>query len=311
MSNNILNVSPSPHVKKRLSSNLMHEHMVVALLGIIVYASILNGYNVFLVALVSVASAFFSELFYNKIVYDKVGVEDWSCVVTALMFTCLVGENIPLYMPVVAMVFAIVVVKMVFGGFTNNMFIPSASALLFVMMVFKVMPNAWLTTVGTGFGVSPVENLVSGNFESFNILPFLYGNVTSAIGSISAIAVFAGIVYLVLFKVVRFRMPILAVAVYMFVAFCLNGFNTACLLPYLFSGNILFVSFYMLTDFTTSPNTVLGRSIYAIIFGVLSAIFIKLNLCGYAGTIVALIIVNCFTPLFDRIIRPRYFGEGK
>lgn len=307
----LLTVSPCPHVKSKNSANMMQQHMIVALLVLIAVASVLNGYRVVLLALISLASAFFTELIYNKLVYEKNGVDDWSCTVSALMFTCLLGDKTPLYVPVIGMVFAVVIVKMVFGGFANNMFNVEAAGFVFAVLVMNVCPDLWISSFGSGFALNPSENLAAGEFSGFEIGEFMLGNVTSTIGSICAIALIVAIVYLFVFKVIRIRMPIIALTVYLFVALIINEFDFECVLPYIFGGNILFVSFFMLTDFTTSPNSVLGRIIYAVIFGALSAVFVSINLCGFAGTVIALLISNCFTPLFDRIIRPRYFGEGK
>lgn len=308
----LLKVAPSPHIKSRTSASILLQHMVVVLFVILVVSSILLGLKVVLITLISLASAFLFELLYNYLVYEKLQVDDWSCVVTALMYSCISGINTPLYVPIIAMFFAIVVVKMMFGGFADNMFNPAASGAVITIALFSSTFTNWLGSRGsTDFALSPIEAIASGNFAGFNVVDFLIGDVTASIGCVCAIAVLVGAVYLLAFRVIDYKMPLVAIGGYLVFALILNGFNFDCVLPYLFSGMFLFASFYMLSDYTTSPNTTLGQIIYALIFGVLSAVFIKINLCGEMGVLVALIIANCFTPLFDRIIRPRYFGEGK
>lgn len=303
-------VRPAPFVKSKNSATRLMEHKILMLTVLVVVGVIFTGYKSAIILAVSLLSAIIFELLYNFLVYEKKGLDDFSCVVTALTFTCLAGSNTPWCVPIIAMFFAVVVVKMVFGGFANNMFNPAGAAMVLVVVAFSKFLT-FATPLGIGFARSPIENLANGIVEGFNVVDFLVGDVSAGIGSVCAIAVLACALYLLIFRVIDYKMPLIALASYLVLALALNGFDFNFVLPYLFSGSILFVSFFMLTDYTTSPNTTLGQIIYAIIFGVLSAIFIKINLCGEMGVVVALIIANCFTPLFDRIIRPHYFGEGK
>lgn len=303
-------VRPAPFIKSKNSATRLMEHKILMLTVLVVVGVIFTGYKSGIILAVSLLSALIFELLYNFLVYEKKGLDDFSCVVTALTYTCLAGSNTPWYVPIIAMFFAVVVVKMVFGGFANNMFNPAGAAVVLIVIAFTNYAS-FATPIGIGFARSPIENLANGVVEGFNIVDFFVGDVSASIGSVCATAVLVCALYLLILKVIDYKMPIIAIASYLFFALCLNEFNIDFVLPYLFSGSILFVSFFMLTDYTTSPNTSLGQIIYSMIFGVLSAIFIKINLCGEMGVVVALIIANCFTPLFDRIIRPHYFGEGK
>lgn len=304
-------VGPSPFIKSKNSASILSAQKILVLSILVVVGVCLTGYKSAVLFVVSLLSAIIFEFLYNFLVYDKKIIEDWSCVVTALTYVCIAQVNTPFYVAIIAMFFAVVVVKMVFGGFANNMFNLAGSGAMFVSLIFAASSNLWAVERGVDYAASPISNLISGNFENFNVVDFLIGDVSGAIGVICGIAVLAGAVYLIVFRIIDLKMPLIAILSYLIFAFVLNGFDVACLLPYLFSGIMLFVSFFMLTDYTTSPNTTLGQIIYALIFGILSATFIKINLFGEMGVIVALLIANCFTPLFDRIIRPHYFGEGK
>lgn len=309
--NEYLKVSPNPFVKARGNVNRITEHKILALMAVSIVGICLAGAKSALVMLTSVASAVVFEFLYGLIVNEEKKIENLSCVVTGMIFGCLCAPKTPWYVPIVAMFFATVIIKMMFGGFANNMFSIAGCGQIFVACIFAGVMNSWQVARGVGFAYDPISSIAAHNFDAFNVLDFLVGDVTASIGCMCALAVLIAGAYLALARVIDIKLPLIAVAVYLVTGLCFNGFNINCVLPYLFAGNMLFVSLFLLTDFITRPNTVLGQVLYAAIFGVLSGVFVSIDLCGEMGVIVALIIANCFTPLFDRVIRPRYFGEGK
>ena len=306
----LLKAGPLPFIKKRNSANTLLYTMIAVLVGLITVGAIFAGVQVFLLAIISVASAMFFELFYNFVVNERFKIENTSFIVTALMFVCLCGARTPLYVPVVAMFFAIVVVKMMFGGYANNMFNPAGASMLIVSAIFGASTNGWGTKIGSGYVANVSERLASANYAGFNPLNILLNRISAPVGAVLLIAVLIGFALLVVFGVVKLRVPLIAIGTYVLMGFCLNDFSIVCLLPYLMNNMVIFVACFMLVDYITSPNSLLGDIIYAVIFGVLCGVFVKFNLMGDLSAVVALVITNAFTPLLDRVICPRYFGKG-
>jgi len=308
----LFKVGPSPFVKKNNSVKILLEHVILMQLVLIAVGAIFCGYRVLLNALISLLSAIIFEFLFNFIVLDKkILDDDISCVVSAFMFTLVSGANMPLYVPVIGMFVAIIITKMLFGGFAKNVFNPAATGEIVCVSLLSAISGSFLTTGMSGrFAENPLLNIANGNFSNFAISDFLFGRVGTIIGAVCAIAVLACGVYLIVMGVIDFKLPLFSVAAFCLTALLVNGFNVEIMLCYLFGSPIMFVSFFMLTDYTTSPNSLLGQLIYCIIFGVAAYFLVMFNVLYSASVLIALIFANAFTPLLDRVIRPRYFGEG-
>ncbi|MBQ7579292.1 MAG: RnfABCDGE type electron transport complex subunit D [Clostridia bacterium] len=308
----LFKVGPSPFVKKNNSVKILLEHMILVLLALCVVGAVFCGYRVLILLLISLVSAFVFEFLFNLVVLDKKGLDDdLSSIVTAIMFTLISGANTPLYMPVIAMFVAIIIVKMLFGGFAKNIFNPAGSGAVVSISLFGAVASTWLTAGISGkFAENPLNNIATGNFANFEIYDFLFGKAGTIVGAVCLIAVLAGGLYLIIMGVIDFKIPLMALLSFAAVAFLLNGFDFNIMLCYLIGSPVIFVSFFMLTDYTTSPNSFLGQLIYCLIFGISAYFLVKYNVLYSGSVLLALIFANAFTPLLDRVIRPRYFGEG-
>lgn len=308
----LFKVGPAPFIKKNNSAKLLLEQVIIVLAILVVVGAFFSGYQVLLLGLISLVSALLFEFMFNLVVLEKKEFcDDLSTIVTALMFTLLCGTNTPLYVPVIGMFVAIIIAKMLFGGFGKNLFNPAGSGMVVSLSLFGASTSSWLAGGISGrFSASPLENIANGNFANFEIADFLYGKVSTIVGAICLVAVLACGVYLIVMGVIDFKIPLMSILTFSLLAFLLNGFNLTILLCYLLGSPILFVSFFMLTDYTTSPNSFLGQLIYCIIFGVSAYFLVTYNVLYSGSVLLALLFANAFTPLLDRVIRPRYFGEG-
>ena len=308
----LFKVGPAPFIKKNNSAKLLLEQVIIVLAILVVVGAFFSGYQVLLLGLISLVSALLFEFMFNLVVLEKKEFcDDLSTIVTALMFTLLCGTNTPLYVPVIGMFVAIIISKMLFGGFGKNLFNPAGSGMVVSLSLFGASTSSWLAGGISGrFSASPLENIANGNFANFEIADFLYGKVSTIVGAICLVAVLACGVYLIVMGVIDFKIPLMSILTFSLLAFLLNGFNLTILLCYLLGSPILFVSFFMLTDYTTSPNSFLGQLIYCIIFGVSAYFLVTYNVLYSGSVLLALLFANAFTPLLDRVIRPRYFGEG-
>ena len=308
----LFRVGPSPFIKKNNSVKILLEHVILMQLVLLVVGTIFCGYRVLLIGLISLASAFVFEFIFNLVVREKKKLDgDLSFIVSAFMFTLVSGANMPLYIPVIGMFVSIIIAKMLFGGFAKNIFNPAASGQIVCISLFSSIASSFLTSGMSGrFSENPLLNIANGNFNNFVIGDFLFGHVGTIIGAVCAISVLACGVYLIVMGVIDFKLPLFSVAAFCLMALLMNGFNVDIMLCYLFGSPILFVSFFMLTDYTTSPNSLLGKFIYCIIFGISAYFLVMFNVLYYGSVLIALVFANAFTPLLDRVIRPRYFGEG-
>ena len=308
----LFKVGPSPFIKKHNTFKILLEHVILAQIALIIVGAIFCGYQVLLLAVISLASAMFFEFIFNLVVLEKKSLDDdLSSIVTALMFTLLCGINTPLYVPVLGMFVAIIIAKMLFGGFAKNMFNPAGTGMVVSLSAFGASVSNWIAGGIAGrFSANPLENIANANFSNFVVTDFLFGNASTIIGAVCGIAVLACGVYLIVMGVIDFKIPLISVLTFALMAFLLNGFNLDILLCYLLGSPILFVSFFMLTDYTTSPNSFLGQLIYCLIFGISAYFLVSFNVLSSGSILLALLLANAFTPLLDRVIRPRFFGEG-
>ena len=304
-------VTASPFIKRQTNARNLEEQKALMLFTLICAGSFVYGAKSLLILAVSLASAFVFELLYNFICYDKFKVKNLSFIITALTYTAICEVNTPWYVPIIAMGFGVIVVKMMFGGVSNNICNIGGAGAIFTGIIFANVSNAWAATTGSSFSIKIFSKIASNSFFGFNFLDFVKGNISAPIGCVFFIGTLAAAIYLIIARVIDWKMPLVAIIVYLGMAFVLSGFNYYCIPVYLLAGNFLFVTFLMLTDYTTSPNTTLGQIFYALIFGLLAGAAVRFNLAGNLGIIASLLIANSFSPLLDRVIRPKYFGEGK
>lgn len=304
-------VSPSPFIKTKTNSTYFIEQKSLILIFLLAVSVIILGGYPLLIAGISILSALVFELLYNVIAQDSFSVENGSFLVVGLVFALLCGANTPFYIPIIGVGFGIIFIKMMFGGYSNNVFNIPAVGFLFVALLFKSTYAEWGNLNTVGFARNSYEMISSGKDIVIDWFDMFKGQTNTGFGALSFVLVLIVGFYLITARVIDFKMPIIAVIVCGLMGVILSGFNIMMLPAYVLAGNFLFVSFIMLTDFATSPNTSWGQIVYAIIFGLLCSVVIRFNIWGDVGIIVALIISNAFTPLIDRVIRQRYFGEGR
>ena len=307
---NQFKVTHSPFIKSANSVNFIKEQKLIMLIMVFVVGLIMTSWQALYLLGVSLASALVFELIYNVVCYEKLRVDFLEVLICSITFTCLIGPKTPLYVPIIAMAFSIIICKMVFGRNENHVVNASAGGALFVGIIFSQGANLFVKVSGSSFMRNPYGALLENNIESFNIIRCLKGQISASIGCVCIAVVAVALIYLIATHSVGIKIPIIAVVSFVLITFAINQFNYEYILPYLFSGNFLFVTTFMLTEFSTSPNTTLGQFIYAIIFGVGASLIIKYSGGGDMAILALLVCVNCLSPLLDRVIRPHYFGEG-
>ncbi len=323
MENKVLTYTHSPHAKAPRTTRQIMLHVCIALLPATVMSIVYFGLNAFLLILLSLASAVLSEgvylLIMRKSVKQIVKQFDCSTCVTGLLVALSMGSQTPLYVPVFASAFAIIVVKMIFGGTGKNLVNPAVTGRIFAFISFTaVMASGWIApsigaiateTLPTTGATVLTNMLEKGVFGLSNVDLLLGTGVLGCMGETCKVALIVGGIYLAIVGIINIIHPIIYIAIAGFMAVCLNGFDFAYFLPSILSGGLIFGAIFMATDYTTTPNTTLGNIIYFVLLGVVTAVlryFTKMEVVSFV-----ILLMNLIVPLIDKFVVTRPFGYFK
>lgn len=313
----LLHVSSSPHVRARVKTSNLMFLVVLALLPAACAGIWVFGPYAAAVMAVSVASAVLTEGLYEKLMHRPVTVKDGSAVVTGLLLGMNLPVSVPLWMPVLGSVFAILVVKQLFGGLGQNFMNPALAGRCFLLISFagrmtdfSLSPAAASRIVDTVSGATPLAELKAGG--TADLLSMFLGNTKGTIGETSALAILIGGIFLAAMGVIRLWIPLLYLG--SFSAFTLllggRGFDPAFLAAELLGGGLMLGAWFMATDYVTSPITKYGRIFYGILLGILTGLF-RFYGGSAEGVSYAIIFCNLLVPLIERLTVPGGFGCGK
>ena len=302
----LLKVSSNPHIRSRVTTNGIMMAVILALLPATGYGIYHFGARALMLILVSIASAVGTEFLfglYNK----KMTITDLSAVVTGLLLALNLPVSVPWWVPVIGGVFAILVVKMLFGGLGQNFMNPALAARCFLLISFPALMTDF--SYDTFTGATPLASLKNG--ESVNAFDMIIGNIAGTIGETSMIAIVIGACFLLLLGVIDLRIPgsyIVSFAVFVII-FGGHGFEPAYLSAQLAGGGLMLGAFFMATDYVTRPITVKGQYLYGIFLGIMTGIF---RIFGPAaeGVSYAIILGNLLVPLIEKVTWPEAFGKG-
>lgn len=305
------NVSVSPHIRDKSSTRKIMIDVCIALVPTLAFGVWHFGINALFVIISSVLSCVISEAVFELIVKKPITVFDFSAVVTGLILALNMPPNIAWWVPTVGGVFAIVIVKMLFGGIGQNIMNPALAARCFLLISFASRMTDF--SVDGVSSATPLAVLKSGG--SVDLLDAFLGFKTGCIGEVSVAAILIGAAYLLIRKVISIRIPavyILSTALFIFVfTLAKTGMPTwQFMLGELLTGGLMAGAFFMATDYTTSPITKWGQVIYAVLIGFLTAVFRILG-SSAEGVSYAIIISNLFVPIIEKITVPKAFGVKK
>lgn len=303
----LMKVSSNPHVRFKTDTGSIMLTVVIALLPAAGFGIYNFGLDALILILVTVASTVLTELLFEKICKRKITIGDYSAVVTGLLLALNLPASAPWWIGVVGGVFAILVVKMLFGGLGQNFMNPALGGRCFLLISF--------TSIMTNFdcdayaGATPLANLKAG--ESVNILDMVIGRTSGTIGETSMIAIVAGACILILMGIIDLRIP--GCYIVSFVAFISifggHGLDAAYISAHLAGGGLMLGAFFMATDYVTRPITKNGQYLFGILLGILTGIF-RIFGPSSEGVSYAIIIGNLLVPLIEKITLPTAFGKG-
>lgn len=304
----MFHVSVSPHIRDKSSTRKIMIDVCIALVPTLAFGVWHFGINALFVILSSVLSCVVSEAVFELIIKKPITVFDFSAVVTGLILALNMPPNIAWWVPAVGGVFAIVIVKMLFGGIGQNIMNPALAARCFLLISFASRMTDF--SVDGVSSATPLAVLKSGG--SVDLLDAFLGFKTGCIGEVSILAILIGAAYLLIRKVISIRIPavyILSTALFIFLfTLATTGMPTwQFMLGELLTGGLMAGAFFMATDYTTSPITKWGQVIYAVLIGFLTAVFRVLG-SSAEGVSYAIIISNLFVPIIEKITVPKPFG---
>lgn len=304
----LYHVSSSPHVRSKDTTERIMLYVIIALLPTTLFGIYNFGYRALILILVTIASCVASEWIFNKIVHKKQTINDLSAVVTGLLLALNLPATLPWWEAVLGGVFAIVVVKCMFGGLGQNFMNPALGARCFLLIAFAA--NMTNFTIDSYTGATPLAAMRNG--DPVNTMDMLIGRTAGTIGETSAIAILIGAIFLILIGVIDLRIP--ASYIITFIVFMLlfsgHGADWTYITAQLCGGGLMLGAFFMATDYVTSPITPMGQ----IIFGICCGIFTGLFRCFGAnaeGVSFAIILSNILVPMIEKYTVPRAFGMVK
>lgn len=322
-------VSSSPHVRSNEDTSYIMKQVVIALLPAALAGIYFFRLSALSVMFFCILGAVGSEFLFNKIMKQESSIGDLSAVVTGLLLAFNVPASLPWWMCLVGSAFAIIVVKMIFGGIGNNFMNPALAARAFLLASFPVAMTSW-TKTGINFVSSAnIDGLTTATPLSFmkltnvvnsgeaikslmdsgiSITDMIVGNVGGCIGETSAILIILGGVYLMYKGIINYVIPVFYLGTVFILTFILSGFSLNFAIYQMFAGGLMLGAFFMLTDYTTSPMTKNGQIIYAILAGLITTVIRLYG--GYPeGVSYSILLVNVMTPLIDKFVKNRVFGE--
>lgn len=315
-------VSSNPHDRTPMTTRRIMQLVAMALLPATIFGVFVFGARAILVVAVTVASSVAAEWLYCFFMHKPSTVGDFSAVVTGLLLALNMPAGIPLWIPALGSVFAIIVVKELYGGLGQNFMNPALAARCFLLISFAGRMNNFSVSpsfrgaVDTVSGATPLAALKMNGFTegSVSVWNLFIGNVQGTIGETSVLFILFGAAILLYYKVISPKLPLVyigsfAVFVILYMLLSGNGFSIRFLFTQLFGGGLMLGAWFMATDYVTSPITDKGRLIYGCILGVLTGVFRLLGPSS-EGVSYAIILGNFLVPVIDRYTRPVAFGKG-
>ncbi len=310
------NVSSSPHVRSKDTTDRIMLYVIIALLPASLFGIYNFGFHALLLIVITILSCVASEWAFNKITKRKETIKDLSAVVTGLLLALNLPPTLPWWMAIVGGAFAIIIVKCLFGGLGQNFMNPALGGRCFLLISFTGPMTSFANSryyISQGLdaisSATPLAALKAG--ESVNTMDMLIGRIPGTIGETSVIAVLIGAIFLILMGVIDLKIP--AAYIVTFAVFVLlfggHGFDWNYVVAHLCGGGLMLGAFFMATDYVTSPITPLGKIVFGIVLGILTGIF-RIFGASAEGVSYAIIFSNLLVPLIERVTVPKPFGKG-
>lgn len=328
----LYNVSASPHVRSKESTKSIMTDVAIALIPAGIFGVYNFGLNALLIILISVATCVLTEYIYQKRMNKSITIYDCSALVTGLLLAYNMPSTIPFWIPIVGGVFAIIIVKQLFGGVGQNFMNPALAARCFLLISFsRIMTSFGIAADNTLKGIimnghaavsgyAMVDGVSSATILSavktggdYNLLSMFLGTTGGTIGETSVIAILIGAIYLLRKRVISLKIPMTYIGSFVVFITLMNllggrGFNIEYLVGNVFGGGLMLGAFFMATDYVTCPITPKGKIVFGVLLGFITAIF-RVYGSSAEGVSYAIILSNILVPLIEKYTLPKAFGK--
>ena len=312
-------VGSSPHLRSEATVSTVMRDVVIALIPTLLAGIYFFGIRALLVTLVSIAFAVGSEYIYEKLTHKPITIKDFSAVITGMLIAFNVPVTIPYWMVALGSMFAIIIVKQLYGGLGMNFMNPALAARAALMASF---PTAMSNYVAPNSGISNLIN--SSTYSSLdaatyatplskgtqvNFLEAFIGVRGGCIGEVSTICLLIGAGYLLYRGVIQLRIPLVFISTTA-VVLALTGTPVANLPVQLLMGGLILGAFFMATDYVSAPVNRKAQIFFAMGCGIITALIRNFGSLP-EGVSYSILFMNIFTPLLEKYCVPKVFGEGR
>ena len=293
----------SPHIHSGKSTKGIMGDVLIALLPATIAGTLIFGWRALVVIAVCIIASVLFEALFNLIIKKEQTIGDLSSAVTGLLLALNLPCDVPLWQAVIGSLFAIVIVKCLFGGIGKNLVNPAITARVFMLVAFTSIAKPSF----------PVDSVASAtplaSEEMPSLLNLFLGSYGGAIGETSTLALLIGGIYLIVRKVITWHTPVILMGTVFMFSFLMEGFNAVGALSLVMSGGVVIGAIFMATDYTTTPPTSWGKVIFGIGAGLLTC------LIRYFGTYpegvsFAILFMNILTPYISNLTKRKVFAQG-
>lgn len=320
-------VSSSPHIHEGTRIGDIMRLVIVALAPAALFSVYLFGLRALLTIAVSVSSAVIFEAAWQKIARKPVTIGNMSAALTGLLLALNLPSTSPWWMILVGTLFAIIVAKQFYGGLGYNIFNPALVGRVVLLIAFPaqmtarwVAPSAWgmnAVTTATPLGRVREALLSTGHLDvhltRHEVFNLLLGNRAGSLGEVSVVLLAAGGIFLIARKIVTWHIPVSFIGTVWVMTGVFHLVNPARYADpsfHVITGGLFLGAFFMATDYVTSPITPAGKLVFGVGCGAITVVIRLFG--GYPeGVSFAILLMNAFTPLIDRYLKPTVFGARK
>ncbi len=309
----LFNVSSNPHVRSKVTTQAIMRDVLIALAPACIFGIYNFGMDACIRLLIGVVTCVATEAIYQYFMHQKITIMDFSAAVTGLLIAMNIPSTLNVGYEIIGCIFAILIVKQLFGGLGQNFMNPALAARCFLLIAFTGPMTNFVTDAYSG--ATPLAVLKPGAepAQATSLLDLFIGNHAGVIGETSIICLLIGAAYLLVKKIISWRIPVCYIATFAVLIFLLapgHQFEAEYLLKELCAGGLVLGAFFMATDYVTSPITPMGKIVFGVILGILTFIF-RMYGGSAEGVSYAIIFSNLLVPLIERVTVPKSFGKKK
>lgn len=315
---NRLIISPSPHIHSGDSVSKNMYGVLIALIPAFLVSLYYFGLGALIVTFVSVLSCVLFEYLIQKFLFkQQPSITDGSAALTGLLLALNLPSNLPIWIIIIGALAAIGIGKMSFGGLGNNIFNPALVGRVFLLISFPAQMTTWplpgnlpMTYIDGQTGATVLSLMKEGSAQLPSYTDMLLGNMGGSIGEVGAIALFLGLAFLLIRKIITWHIPvsiILTTFIFTGIMHLVDPAAYANPLVHILTGGLLLGAIFMATDYVTSPMSKSGMLVFGVGIGLLTSL-IRLFGAYPEGMSFAILIMNALTPLINMYFKPKHFG---